>query len=83
VSKLTKVTEFVGSASGNGERFYFDELTDVERDAMWEKARAFDEWPEGFDPDIGRIYPSDLLPDNERGQRGRWRVTVEFEPESA
>lgn len=32
------------------------------------------------DPDACRVYPNDLLPEDIRGKRGRWTITVEFEP---
>lgn len=78
--KLTKVTEFVGRACGDGECFCFDKLTEAERDSLDETIAALEEWPDGFDPNKERVYPSDFLPDVDRDRRGRWRITVEFEP---
>lgn len=78
--KLVKVTEIVGETSGDGECFCFDELTEEQRERHTEKAFAMEEWPDGFDFDQGRTYPRALLPEQAIGQRGRWRITVEFEP---
>lgn len=27
-----------------------------------------------------RVYPTELLPEDVKGKRGRWTITVEFEP---
>ena len=81
MEKLTRVVEFAGIASGDGECFCFDRLTVEDRAEVYRKMRDMvGEWPEWFDPGAGLMYPSELLPDGSNGRRGIFRITIEFTP---
>jgi hypothetical protein len=76
---IKRVTEFRGQASGDSECFCFDRRTPEEQEADLQKPL-----PEQVEAERNaRIYPSALLPDgSDRRRMGKWRVTVEFTPDS-
>jgi hypothetical protein len=76
-SKITKSTTLEGYyASGDYECFCFDR-----HDGPEEHRKAYGaKWNRGVADDECRVYPGDFLPENTDGKRGRWTITVEFEP---
>ena len=92
---LTKTTVLDAHyASGDYECFCFDRHYGPEEheDAILPQRVAFAKWcdenpdSEEVGPDIDescRVYPNELIPDNSRGKRGRWTITITFEPEGS
>lgn len=73
MSKVTKSTTLEGYyATGDDEAFCFDIHAGPR-----EHRSATRSVP---DRDDCRSYPNDLIPDGTYGKRGRWTITVEFEP---
>lgn len=72
----TKVSEFVGRASGDCECFCFDRRTreQSEYDGTLTTRTQITR------DRLNRIYPHDLLPDWNEKRMGTWRITVEFTP---
>ena len=72
---LKKVTELDGYyATGDWEAFVFDRHPGpIEHRA---DPSTKDTWDEC------RVYPNELLPEGTEGRKGRWTITIEFEPES-
>lgn len=87
------VTEFVGRASGDCECFCFDRRTVAEDERDSSLGKDGDFWSrENLEErmrrdDEARIYPDALLPEEAKvgpcgvsARRGRYRITIEFEP---
>ena len=88
---LTKTTVLEGHyATGDCEAFVWDthpnpEYHSEEWNKWWDAHRGdpIDEdtpIPEGLLDDACRVYPDALMPDGVKGRKGRWRITIEFEP---
>ena len=76
--KIIKSTTLEGYyATGDSVAFCFDRHNGpIEHDKTLPKHP----WPEDFNSDDCRVYPGELLPEGTRSRRGRWTITVEFEP---
>lgn len=85
--KLTKTTFLDGHyATGDWEAFVFDRHPGpVEHSAAYHAWRAAHSKPSEDPPDevmdeSCRTYPNDLIPEGADHRKGRWKITVEFEP---
>lgn len=77
MSKVTKSTTLEGYfATGDYECFCFDVHNGPEEHR---KAHA-GKYEQGEPCDDCRTYPGDLIPEGTQGKKGRWTITVEFEP---
>lgn len=79
--KFTKITILDGHyASGDWECFCFDtHIGPLVHENMLRRG-ADGDGSDDPEPDC-RTYPTALIPDEARGRKGRWTITVEFEPE--